>query len=366
MTDPRVAKLARLLVTYSLRLKKGEILRINGEVVSLPLAKAVFEAAIEAGAYPYIALNVPEAEEMLLKKGSADQLSFFQPVHKLEFEKVDAFMTIWGSENLNYLSGVDPKRQAAKQKARGPHVKKLFARLAARKAKWVGTQFPTMADAQKAGMSLADYETFVFEAGHIHAADPAKHWQAVEKEQVRLKKILDAVDQLHVRSTDTDLKLRVAGRKWISCHGDQNFPDGEIFTCPVETSVEGTIRFSYPAVYGGREVENVRLTLRKGRVISEAADKNQAYLTAMLNMDKGARTVGEFAVGTNYEIKRFTGNTLFDEKIGGTCHMAMGAAFPEAGGKNNSGLHWDMVCDMNQGEITADGKTIYRNGRFTI
>lgn len=366
MNDPRTTKLAHLLVNYSLKLKKGETLRINGEVVSLPLAKAVYAAALDVGALPYIALNVPEAEEMLLKKGSEAQISFFSPLAKMEFEKIDAFMTIWGSENLNYLSGVEPKKQAMKQKARGPHVKKLFARLAAKKAKWVGTQFPTMADAQKAGMSLADYESFVYSAGHINTTDPVKHWQSVEKEQVRLKKMLDTVGQLHVRSNDTDLKLRVDGRKWISCHGDQNFPDGEIFTCPLETSVEGTIRFSFPAVYGGREVEDVRLNLKKGRVVSESAVKNLSYLTAMLNMDKGARTVGEFAIGTNYEITKFTGNTLFDEKIGGTCHMAMGAAFPEAGGKNSSGLHWDMVCDMKQGEITADGKTIYRSGKFVI
>ncbi|MDZ4722856.1 MAG: aminopeptidase [candidate division Zixibacteria bacterium] len=367
MTDPRVTKLAKLLINYSLKLKKGHLIKIQGEVVSLPLIKAAYEEAVKVGAYPYVQVNIPDLEEKMLKYGSDDQLEFLSPVARFEADKVDALLVIWGSENTSYLTGTDPKRQALKQKGRGPILKSIFKRVADKSLNWVGTQFPTLADAQDAEMSLSDYEDFVYGAGHITSADPVKHWLRMEKEQMRLAKILDTLDQIHVLTNETDLRLRVKGRKWISCHGTENFPDGEIFTCPIEDSVEGHIRFSFPAVYGGREVQNVRLNLKKGRVVSETAGKNQDYLTAMLDMDRGARSVGEFAIGTNYEIKQFSRNILFDEKIGGTCHMAVGASIPEAGGKNHSALHWDMVCDLKQGgEITADRKIIYRNGKFTI
>jgi aminopeptidase len=231
----------------------------------------------------------------------------------------------------------------------------------------VGTQFPTLANAQEAGMSLSEYQDFVYGAGHVDAPDPIKHWKKVAREQARLVKILNRVDRLRVRAEGTDLTMRVKGRKWINCAGTQNFPDGEIFTSPIENTAEGYIRFTYPACYMGREVEDVRLELEKGKVVKQSAAKNWDFLKAMLDMDRAARYVGEFAIGTNYDIKRFSKNTLFDEKIGGTCHLAVGASIPETGGKNHSALHWDMVCDLKKGgRIEADGKVIYRNGKFTI
>jgi aminopeptidase len=231
----------------------------------------------------------------------------------------------------------------------------------------VGTQFPTQADAQEAEMSLPDYENFVFRAGHIHKPDPVKHWLKVRKEQTRQAKILNRIKHLHIRSRNADLTMSVKGRKWVSCHGTENFPDGELFTSPVENSVNGYIEFTYPVVFLGRSVQGVRLEFKNGKVVAESASKNVDYLRAMLNMDRGARYVGEIAIGTNYEIKQFTSNTLFDEKIGGTCHLAVGASLPETGGVNKSGLHWDMVSDLVKGgEILGDGKVIYRNGRFTI
>jgi aminopeptidase len=201
----------------------------------------------------------------------------------------------------------------------------------------------------------------------VHSGDPVKHWKKIAKEQSRLVRILNRVDRLHIQSADTDLRLRVKGRKWVNCAGTENFPDGEIFTSPHEDSAEGHIRFTFPACYMGREVEDVRLEFKKGKVLNETAAKNLDFLQAMLNMDKGARRVGEIAIGTNYDIKRFSKNILFDEKIGGTCHLAVGNSIGEAGGKNSSALHWDMVCDLKKGgEIKADGKVIYRNGKFVI
>lgn len=365
--DQRVERLAKLLIHYSLRLKKGQLLKIQGEIVALPLIQAAYEEAVKVGAYPYTQIIVPDNDEALLRHGKPDQLTYMNPLAKVEVDKIDALLAIWGSSNTRYLAGIDPKRQALRQKARRPLFTKLFTRIAKKEASWVGTQFPTHADAQEADLSLTDYEDFVYSAGHITSADPVAHWRKIEKEQLRIKKILDRIDRIHVQSKDTDLKLRVKGRKWVSCHGTENFPDGEIFTSPLEDTANGYIRYSFPAVYGGREVEDVRLEFKNGKVVAESAVKNQAYLTAMLDMDKGARFLGEFAIGTNYEIKRFSKNILFDEKIGGTCHLAVGASIPEAGGKNQSGLHWDMVCDLRKdSQITADGKTIYRNGRFTI
>jgi aminopeptidase len=365
--DARIQKLARTLIHYSLGLKKGQLVKIQGEVVALPLIKAVYEEAVRIGAHPYTRISIPDNEETLLKHGTDAQLKYMAPMTMVEANKIDAFVAIWGTENTKYLSGVNPKRQALSRRSRGPLIKKLFKRMADKSLTWVGTQFPTAADAQEAGMSLAEYEDFVYKAGHVHAGDPVKHWKKVAREQARLIKILNRFDRLHVRAQGTDLKMRVKGRKWINCAGTENFPDGEVFTSPIESSVEGHIRFTYPACYMGREVEDVRLEFKKGRVVGHSAAKNEAFLKAMLDTDKGARGVGEFAIGTNYDIKRFSRNILFDEKIGGTCHMAVGASIPEAGGKNHSALHWDMVCDLKKGgEIAADGKVIYRNGKFTI
>jgi aminopeptidase len=365
--DPRVKRLAETLVHYSINLKKGQLLRIQGEVTGLPLIKAVFEEAVKVGAHPFTKIQVPDTEEALLKYGSDAQLRYISPVVRTAVNKIDALVSVWGTENTRYLSGVNPKRQALKRKAQGPIVKKMFKRIADRSLSWVGTQFPTLADAQEAGMSLADYEDFVYGAGHVDKGDPVKHWKKVAKEQGRLVRILNRTDRLHVEAEGTDLKMRVKGRQWINCAGTENFPDGEIFTSPLEDTVQGHIRFSFPAIYGGREVEDVRLELEKGKVVKESAVKNEKFLKAMLDTDNGSRFVGEFAIGTNYDIKRFSRNILFDEKIGGTCHMAVGASILEAGGKNHSAIHWDMICDLKKGgRITADGKVIYRNGKFTI
>ncbi len=365
--DPRVEKLAQVLIHYSLKLKKGQLIKIGGEVAAIPLLVAAYKEAVKVGANPYLDVRVPDAEEILLKHASDAQLKFIPPMASMEVNKIDAMLHVWASTNTRYLSGVESGRQAIRQKTRHPLMKKLFKRFADKSATWVGTQFPTQADAQDADMSLTDYEDFVYRAGHIYDKDPVKYWLSVHKEQDRLIRILNKIDRLHIQSADTDLKLRVKGRRWINCAGTENFPDGEVFTSPIEDTAEGYIRYSYPAVYGGREVHDVRLEFRKGKVITESAAKNEKFLSTMLNSDRGARYLGEVAIGTNYEITRFSKNILFDEKIGGTCHLAVGASIPESGGKNQSSVHWDMVCDLKKdSQITADGRVIYRNGKFTI
>ena len=365
--DPRVKKLAKLLIHYSLKLKKGQLFKIQGQTVALPLMLAAYEEALKIGAHPYIFTIQPDAEELFFKYAKDDQMKYFSPVTKMEINKIDALLSIWGSSNTKHLSGVDSKKQAKSYMYRKPLMEKLFKRIGNKELSWVGTQFPTHADAQDAEMSLSDYEDFVYGAGHLNDKDPLKHWKKVEKEQARLIKILNRTKNIHIESPNADLTMSVKGRKWINCAGTENFPDGEIFTGPIENSAEGFIRYTYPAVYGGREVEDVRLEFRKGKVVKETASKNQKYLTDMLNMDKGARFIGEFAIGTNYDIKRFSRNTLFDEKIGGTIHMALGNGYPETGSVNKSAVHWDMICEMRDGgKIWVDDELFYDSGRFLI
>ena len=216
-------------------------------------------------------------------------------------------------------------------------------------------------------MALEDYEDFVFGACLPDPDDPVGFWKKMEERQDRLVNYLSKAKQLRVQAEDTDLRVGVAGRTWINCSGRENFPDGEVFTGPIETETEGAVRFSYPAVHGGREVTDVRLQFKKGRVVSATADRSEEFLRDMLERDEGASVLGEFAIGTNPGIDRFTRNTLFDEKIQGTVHMALGNSYPESGGVNKSQIHWDMVCDLRKGgRLFADGELIYEDGSFLI
>ena len=232
--------------------------------------------------------------------------------------------------------------------------------------RWVVTQFPCQAEAQEAEMSLAEYEEFVFQSGMLDQDDPAAAWRQLSESQERLVTFLNKVSELRfMTAKGTDLRLGVKARTWINCDGKENFPDGEVFTGPIEDATEGTVVFDFPSVHGGREVQGIRLQFKAGRIVEASAAKGEDFLLKMLDQDEGARTLGEVAIGCNYAIQRHTRNTLFDEKIGGTFHVALGAAYPESGGKNKSGLHWDMVCDLRTGgRIEVDGRLISENGRF--
>jgi aminopeptidase len=232
--------------------------------------------------------------------------------------------------------------------------------------RWVATQFPCQASAQDAEMSLSEYEDFVFGAGLLDHDDPAQSWEYLAQAQSRLTEALSEIHELRfVTPRGTNLRVTVEGRTWINCAGHENFPDGEVFTGPLEAATEGVACYDFPAVNGGREVDGIRLAFRAGRVVEASARKGEDFLVRMLDQDAGARVLGEIALGCNYGIARHTRNTLFDEKIGGTFHAALGAAYPESGGKNVSGLHWDMVCDLRAGGVVyADGRIISENGRF--
>jgi aminopeptidase len=365
--DPRYEKIAGVLVNYSVEVEKGDLVAIQGATIAEPLLAEVYRAALKAGAHPFLRVQIPDLTEIYYKAARQYQLKFVNPIAEFETEKLDKIISIWADDNTKSLASVDPKKQAVRSKATSKLFLRFMEREAAGELKWVGTQFPCNASAQDAEMSLAEYEDFVFNACMVHRSDPIAAWKGVHRKQAKICRVLNKRKKIRVVARGTDLSMNVEGRKWINCDGKANMPDGEIFTGPIEDSVEGTVSFSYPAYYAGKEADGVSLTFKKGKVVKATATKNQDFLVAMLDSDEGARRVGEFAIGTNYSIQKFTRNTLFDEKIGGTFHMALGASLPESGGINQSGVHWDIVNDMRDGgKIYADGKIIYKDGKFAI
>ncbi|HXX39096.1 MAG TPA: aminopeptidase [bacterium] len=366
MTDPRVEKLARVLVRYSLGLQRGQLVRIRGSALAGPHILAIYREVLRAGAHPLVRVGVEGLEETYYRTATDDQLRYVSPLDSHEIETLDAEVSVLGAYNTRALTRVDPGRMRIRREATRELSRRFMERAGSGALRWCLTQAPTQADAQEAEMSLAEYEDFVYAAGRLDEDDPVTAWERVARDQDAVCDRLGRIGTLRIVAPDTDLTVSVAGRRWISAAGTHNFPDGEVFTGPVEDATYGTVRFSFPAVYGGREVTDVRLAFERGRVVSAAAAKGEEFLRAMLDVDAGASVLGEFAFGLNYNIQQFTRNILFDEKIGGTLHMALGAAYPETGGKNNSGLHWDMILDLrgNGAEVYADGEIVYRNGRF--
>jgi aminopeptidase len=366
MSDPRVVKLGDLLVNYSLALQPGQLLRIDAATVASPLVTEVYRAALRAGGNPRMRIEVEGLDVIALDESSDEQLVFVSEVDRFEVEQVDAVMTIWADRNTRSLGQADPNRVSRRIASRRELTKRFWERIDAGEAAWVGTRFPTEAHAQDAEMSLAEYEDFVYAACHVREnEDPVAHWRKVSAELNTRARELATFRELRIVGPDTDLRVNVEGRGWLAADGKLNMPDGEIFTSPVETETEGEIRFSFPAIFHGRGVEDVRLRFEGGRVVDAEAKTANDYLHSLLDMDEGARILGEVAFGLNYEIDRFTRDILFDEKIGGTLHLALGSSFKKLGGENDSALHWDMICDLrSDGEVYADGELVWKAGRF--
>ena len=365
MIDKRLEKLAYVLIHHSLRIRKNDLFVISGNSVATPLIKEVYKQAVQAGAYPYTRIGIDGLAETYYKHASEKQLKYMSPIAKFEIEHIDARLAIISPENTKSMTNVDPKKQAMSSAAQKEIHQIFLDRAAKKELRWCVTQYPTNAAAQDADMSLEEYEDFIFKAAHVEKKDPVGHWNKVFREQEKVRKLLVSKKKLYVIAEDTDLTVSVTGRKWINCYGKENFPDGEVFTGPIENSAEGYISYSFPVSHGGREVDDIKLWFKKGKVVKAKASKGEKFLNSMLDMDKGSRRVGEFAFGLNYGIKKYTKNTLFDEKIGGTIHIAVGSGYPETGSKNKSSLHWDMMCDLRKhGEVYADDDLIYKNGKF--
>ena len=365
MRDPRVERLADLIVGYSLDLREGQVLRIDGFDVAAPLAVAIYRSALRAGALPYTSLTLDGLHEILVAEGSEEQLEYISPVAWRELETLGAQVTIWSETNTKSFTRADERRHGKLIGAQRRLAKRRWQRIAADELAWCGTLHPTQAHAQDADMSLDEYERFFFAACHADEPDPAAHWRAVSEGLTQRAATLAEVRELRILGPDTDVRLGVGARTWLAAEGRLNMPDGEVFTSPVEAETEGEIRFTFPAIFQGREVEDVRLCFRDGKVVAAEASRGATYLRELLDLDAGARVLGEVAFGLNYEIDRFTRNILLDEKIGGTMHLALGAAFEQAGGRNSSALHWDLICDLREeGEVYADGELVWKAGAF--
>ena len=366
MNDPRLARLATLLVDYSLGLREGEVVRVNSSDAAAPLILAIQRVAIERGVHAYANVALEGLAEILVAEGSKEQREFVSDLAYREVDRLDAEITIWSEANTKSFSRADPEARGQVYAAERSLVNRRWQRIGRGEMRWVGTLMPTNAHAQDAEMSLLEYEDFVFRACHVDGdQDPVAHWRATAEELTARAAEFADTREVRIVGPDTDLRLGVAGRTWQPSYGTHNMPDGEVFTSPVETETEGEIRFTLPAVFYGREVEDIRLCFEGGRVVDADARSGADYLRTLLDTDDGARVLGEFAFGLNYEIDRWTRNILFDEKIGGTVHLALGSGFDDCGSKNESALHWDIICDLRrEGEIYADGELVWRAGRF--
>lgn len=366
MTDSRIKMMAQTIARYSLGLKPGELLAILTSVPGLALAKEVYRETLALGALPVVRTLHPEFDEVLYRYGNDEQVRFVPEYEKQELEGLSARLVIRGDDNVMTLAGVEPARLTLGRQARRPLLERMMARKGAGELKNCLTQYPTSGGAQEAGMSLADYEEFVFHACFADRPDPIAAWRELSHEQQKHVDFLNGVKTLKVEGPGTELALSVDGRKWVNSDGKANFPSGEVFTGPVEDSVNGRVRFDVPTLFSGQPVENIELEFKAGQVVAARAERGDKMLQSALDTDAGSRCLGEFAFGLNYGITRATKNILFDEKIGGTIHMAVGAGYPETGSRNRSAIHWDMIKDMKQGRVYADGKLVYEGGRFVV
>jgi aminopeptidase len=367
MNDVRVEKLADLLVNYSVKVKPGDNVAIQGEILAEPLHKAVLVKVLQAGGNPFLLVSPNGINELYYRYASDEQIKHIPPPAELMNETYDVFIYIKGEENTRALANVNPARIVARQQSRAGLWTSFLKRAARGRVRWVYTLYPVNAFAQDAEMSLTEYEDFIYTACLGNLDDPKEYWKWISARQQKIIDWLKGRNNIHVTAPETELDFSIADRAFISCDGHENMPDGEVYTGPVEDSLFGNVCFSYPAIINGHEVSGVRLHFENGRVVKATAEKNENLLLKILDTDEGARRVGEFAFGMNQGITGITKQILFDEKIGGSFHIALGSSYPQTGGKNISAIHWDMICDMRQGgEVIVDGQRLYKDGQFVI
>jgi aminopeptidase len=361
----RLRRLAEVLVSYSGGVKAGDLAVLQGPMHVEPLLEQLYAAVLQAGGHPTVRC-APELEDLLFAEGSDAQIEWQTPGEQQDIEQTDVWIVIDAPSNTKALTSVDPEREARVQRARLPLRERYLERALAGELRWVLTAYPTNAAAQDAEMSLAQYKELVYAAAFLDDGDPVARWRAFAGELERVAELLNTKQELRFVAEGTDLTFAVGGdRTWLPSDGHENFPDGEVFTAPLDDSAEGEITFTFPAVFSGRQVDDVRLRFHEGQVVDASASRGEEFLREMVALDDGARRVGELAFGLNDAVRVFTRNILFDEKIGGTMHLALGSAYPECGGTNRSALHWDMICDLRSGgEVYADGELVYRDGRF--
>ncbi len=361
-------KYAEVLVDYSTNVQKGDTVQIRAtSAEAKDLVKAIYKRVLERGGHPIVRTSIIDLSDTFIKYASDEQLDYVDSITKMEYETIDKFISIGAPLNTKNMARADLGKLSRRGKATKQLSEILMNRAAKGEASWVVADFPTNALAQEAKMSLDEYTDFLFNSCYLNLEDPVKKLRELDEKQTKWANYLNNVKKIHITGEKTDITFGVEGRKWVSCSGLNNYPDGEVFTSPVENDVNGEIYFDFPQNYRGNEALGVHLWIEKGQIVKAEADKGEDFLHAMLNMDEGSKGIGEIAIGTNDEIQEVTGNILFDEKIGGSIHMAVGASYPETGGKNVSGLHWDLIKNMKHGgKIYADDILIYENGKMLI
>lgn len=367
MTDVRIKKLADVLVNYSTRVKPGDWVHVEAEVPGLPLAVEIVAAVVRAGGKVTYNLSSQSILQAFLENASEEQLAQGNPLSLKMISEANVAIFILAPENTRSLKGIDPARLQAYSRGRKEWHEAYMRRSATGDLRWTLTNFPTQALAQDADMSLKDYEDFVYGATFVDTEDPVAAWEKIRIDQERLVQWLNGKKEVIIRGSNVDIKMSVDGRRFINSYGDLNMPSGEVYTSPVEDSINGWVKFTYPAIYQGREVDGVYLEFKEGQIVKATAEKDEEFLIKMLDTDEGSRRLGELGIGTNYGIRQFTRDILFDEKIGGTFHLAVGSGFEEAGGKNTSAIHWDLICDARTDtEMLIDGEVFYKNGKILI
>jgi aminopeptidase len=363
MHDRRIERWAHTLVHYCLALKEGENVIIGATPLATPLIEAFYREALRVGANPVSSIELERLNEIFLQEASPSQMKSGFQLLEAALPKIDAQLVIKSEGNTKTLVNIDPAQSALRNQVYSK-IRKQRERMDFR---WSVTLYPTSAYAQDAEMSLHDFEEFVFDVCFLNDADPIARWRTVAVEQQRLVDWLVGRKQVHILGSGTDLRLSIDNRVFINSDGKRNFPSGEFFTGPVEDSAHGVIQFDVPASHGGYTIEGVRLVFKEGKVVEASAHQGQSYLERMLEIDKGARYLGEFAFGNNPRVVKATKNVLFDEKMSGTVHLALGNSYPETGGLNKSAIHWDMVCDLRQqGEVWVDDVLFLKDGKLLV
>lgn len=358
---------AQVMVQYSTAVQPGDRVVIMGGVAAEPLLRSIYREVIIAGGLPSILPTFPEWFGDLLSKANDDQLAYISPIDSYARQEADVFIRVEADTNARLPSAVTPDRYTQLTANRQSLSQTMVQRAASGALRWSLTMFPTASFAQDADMATAEFADLLTRMCMLDRANPVAAWQRLHEQQQRLIDWLTPRREVHITGPNTDLRLSVAGRTWNNSDGKRNFPSGEIFTGPIETSAEGEIRFSFPVVTQGREISDIRLRFANGKVVEASAAKNEDALIAALDTDPGARCLGEFAFGTNFGLDRFTKRILLDEKIGGTIHMALGNGYPDTGSLNRSAIHWDLICDIRQGGgVTVDGEDFLVNGQYLL
>jgi aminopeptidase len=354
MKDHRLIEFAGMLLEHSLKLKEGENLVIRTGNLAKPLIDECYRKAIDKGANAFVHVLSGPQTKYFMENANEKQMENISTIYEGIYDKADAVLVIEAPENTKHLSNVDPKRNMEYNKALSPVLKKIMDK------RWVLTNYPVEAFAQDANMSLEEYEDFLFDAVLVD-------YEKMDRDMDKILDVFDNADVIRIVGNDTDLTFSIKGRKGTKCSGQNNVPDGEVYYAPVTNSANGHIYYEFPAIRYGNQVDGVRLEFKDGKIINAKSASNEKFLNQMLDMDEGARYLGEFGIGLNYGIKKFIKNILFDEKIGGTIHLAAGNAYDGSGGDNSSVLHWDMIKELRTfGEIYADGKLIQKNGIYLI